>query len=298
MINLFWYKLPNSKNNFGDELGPFIVKALSGEEVKYIPIVNKWYKIIPIYLLGILKKTYTLKMFKSVWDSLFADEVLISVGSIISSYNKKNIIVWGSGLLSSNDIIHEANFLAVRGTYTYKKVISQGFNIPLAIGDPAMLMPLIIRPSDKQYKIGIIPHYVHLKKFNKTIISPDILVIDLLQDVENVTRDITSCEYTISSSLHGLIVSHSYSIPSLWISLNDEKLAGDNVKFMDYFSSVNIVEYNPLALDIRNINPIDTIKLIELNKDKALPHKPLSQIQKDLLKTFPYKLKREYEDYI
>lgn len=297
MINLFWYKLPNSKNNFGDELGPFIVRALTGEKIKYIPIVNKWYKVIPLFLLGFIRKKYSFRMLKSLFDSIFVKKVLISVGSIISSYNKENTIVWGSGLLSSDDPIHNAKFLAVRGIYTYRKIIDLGFNRPLAIGDPAILMPLILEPSTKKYKLGIIPHYIHYSEVAKSITSSDILVIDLLNDVEKVIRDITSCYSTVSSSLHGLIVSHSYHIPSLWIALKNEKLAGDSIKFMDYFSSVEIEEYNPITLEIKDIDSFDFFKLIQ-NDNKSLPNKPISMIQKDLLSVFPYKLLPKYEEYI
>ncbi len=159
-------------------------------------------------------------------------------------------------------------------------------------------MPLLVKPSTKKYRLGIIPHYIHYSEIVKSIKTSDILVVDLLNDVEDVIRDITSCEYTVSSSLHGLIVSHSYQIPSIWVDFKSEELAGDNIKFKDYFSSVGINEYNPFVLDIKEINSNDAIKLIREKDHLSLPDKQISIIQKNLLKVFPYKLKPKYEKFL
>jgi len=72
----------------------------------------------------------------------------------------------------------------------------------------------------------------------------DIKVINLInKDIELVINDILSCEKTISSSLHGLIVSDAYNIPNKWVKFND-KLCGDDTKFYDYFKSVKRVDIN------------------------------------------------------
>jgi hypothetical protein len=43
---------------------------------------------------------------------------------------------------------------------------------------------------------------------------------------------------TYSSSLHGVIVSHAFGVPSIWMA-SSKPLHGDGVKFDDYFASCN-----------------------------------------------------------
>ena len=124
------------------------------------------------------------------------------------------------------------------------------------------------------------------------------LVINLLEpNVEIVLENFNSCEVTISSSLHGLIVSHTYNIPSLWYHLNDKPLYGDNIKFDDYFSSVGIHNYKPfrlpktddiddlLDLIVNTVKSETSINSIQIN---------LKEIQEDLLASAPFQIKKEF----
>ena len=52
-------------------------------------------------------------------------------------------------------------------------------------------------------------------------------------DVEATNRIISSCDFTISSSLHGLIMADSYSIPGVKTNLNG-KIIGGSHKFIGY----------------------------------------------------------------
>jgi len=67
----------------------------------------------------------------------------------------------------------------------------------------------------------------------------DILVIDVCDDVETVIDNIRKCKKTLSSSLHGIIVSHAYGINCAWIKLSNY-VYGDDVKFLDYYYSLNL----------------------------------------------------------
>ena len=57
--------------------------------------------------------------------------------------------------------------------------------------------------------------------------------------------EICSCNYIISSSLHGLILADAYGIPNLWISVSD-KVKGVDCKFADYFSGVGREFVSPM----------------------------------------------------
>ena len=53
-----------------------------------------------------------------------------------------------------------------------------------------------------------------------------------------------SCENIASSSLHGLIVSDAYGIPSIWIKLSNN-IIGNDFKFYDYLESIRLLYERP-----------------------------------------------------
>ncbi len=213
------------KENYGDLLSKYLVEKISGKEVNWVhPKKQAWYK----------------------WDKTN----YVTIGSVIH-HASKDSIVWGSGIIDKQQPIEKADFRAVRGSQTRKHLLELGYECPEVYGDPALLLSTYYRPEvDKKYKIGIIPHYDDFKVVSENYINdPNILVIDLMTlDVEEVTKQILSCEKTISSSLHGLIVSHAYEIPSLWVEFSD-KIFGDGIKYRDYLESVEISFYQAEFLE-------------------------------------------------
>ena len=250
------------KENYGDLLSKYIVERMSEKKVKWVhPKKQSW--------ISRNRKNY------------------LATGSIIHHANK-NSVIWGSGIIDQDQTIAKAKFLAVRGPKTREYLIKQGYNCPKVYGDPAILLPLLYQPKvEKNKKIGIIPHY---KDFEKTKAvfqgNEKVLVIDLLcDDIEKVTLNILSCERTITSSLHGLIVSHAYKIPSIWIEFSD-KLFGNGIKFIDYLESVKLKPYNEkLAPEELSLDVIDKLFM----KFQALPEDGVVEnLQKELLKVCPF----------
>jgi len=186
-------------------------------------------------------------------------------GSILG-LTRKNAIIWGSGIIRKNEKIRKPKeVFAVRGPLTRKRLLELGHSCPQVYGDPALLLPFFYKPlNEKRYSLGIIPHYLDYKKVKREKKNEGILVINLKDPIEKVIEEINLCERTISSSLHGLIVSHAYGIPSLWVKFSDN-LPGDGIKFKDYLLSVNIFPYKPFDMR-RKIPPKERIvELIRKN---------------------------------
>ena len=305
-INLYWYRHKEGQGNFGDELNPYIVEKLSGENVNYIDVRyiydNKWLAIKVLLKALLDLKINLVFFFKYVYYNLInKPKVLISIGSVLHYSHANTNLIWGAGILQSTVKFTGGVFYAVRGKYSQQKVENLGFKAPDVLGDPALLLPLVYNPSKiKKYKIGIIPHYQHFADL-QNLFPHEVLVINLLDEIETVIDQIASCELTISTSLHGIIVSHSYAVPSIWATFSEtkKKLAGDDIKFKDYFSSVNLREYNPFKLSNIEEFSVENIVNIINNEyyDVILPEKEnITWIQKKLLTVVPFTLKKEFKN--
>ncbi|WP_034886533.1 polysaccharide pyruvyl transferase family protein [Gillisia sp. JM1] len=266
-IQLFYWSeikfILKKKENYGDLLSKYLAEKISGKEVKWVhPKKQPWYK----------------------WNKTN----YVTIGSIIH-HASKDSIVWGSGIIDKEQIITKADFRAVRGPQTRKFLLELGYECPEIYGDPALLLPKYYHPTiKKEFEIGIIPHY-HDFKFVSDLYKNDseILVIDLMtMDIEAVTRQILECEKTISSSLHGIIVSHAYNIPSIWVEFSD-KIFGDGIKYRDYLESVQIPFYQ--AGFIRDKYSLERLQEL-LDNYKNLPQSSkIKELQKGLMESCPFR---------
>ena len=78
-----------------------------------------------------------------------------------------NAIIWGSGLGREWSRIHGRPIIcAVRGKYTLRNLPDCYDKTKIAIGDPALLLPLIIPSPNIQisHTVGIIPHFMDYEK--------------------------------------------------------------------------------------------------------------------------------------
>lgn len=222
MIRAEWY---NQDNNWGDKLNPYLIKRISGQDI--------------------VQRTELGKRF-------------LCVGSIIHLADD-DATVWGSGFVQSyHHCAGTPKVLAVRGPLTRDKLLADGIACPEVYGDPALLLPRYFKPeTEKQYVVGIIPHYIDkyhpwLDQFR---LMQSVKIIDIQGDVEQVPKDILSCSMIFSSSLHGIIAADAYGIDGYWIQFSDK--LGD-IKFADYLHSVH-----------RPIDPLiisDTTSLIDLER--------------------------------
>jgi len=226
-ISLHWHR----SSNFGDVLSKYIVERLSGKKVETV-------------------------------DQNTPYQHYLAIGSILSLATDRSI-VWGAGIANRNDTFlkRPRKISMVRGVYSRELCKTYGFKHEIQLGDPGYAISQIYNPPHrhKKYRLGVIPHWVDYKLARHFFSGDDdILVINLLtDDIEHVIGEILSCEKCISSSLHGIVVCHSYQIPCLHVTFTDAEaqtglkefqLGGDGIKYLDYFSSVGIAEYKPLEL--------------------------------------------------
>lgn len=255
--------------NFGDDLNVYLFEELTGKKVlKY----DEYFHLSKSNYLGI--------------------------GSIIEWCSTPHSIVWGSGAMygDKNNRIKLGSVKALRGKYTKGYLEEFGIKCPNVFGDPALLLPLVYKPTnvEKKYKYGIVPHFVD---FNTPQIQElcnkvdDLLVINLQKydDWHEVINQFLSCECIVSSSLHGLIIADAYEIPNVRIKLSNNIFGGD-FKFKDYYSGIGKTYQE--GIDCSDFIDISTI-------DSALHgYQPIEFSPKNLLETFPLPLASRFQQII
>lgn len=230
MINS-WNKIRFGRithRNFGDELNFYLLHELTGKNIyNYIDLPNCITKGKSNYLF---------------------------IGSLVEEFCTPDTIVWGSGAIEggSRQLRNKPKkVLAVRGKLTREYLMDNGVECPEIYGDPALLLPLVYKPQViKEYKMGIIPHVDDL--LHPAVLSLKnqgalVIRLDQYEEWHEVVDQICQCEFIVSSSLHGLIISDAYGIPNIWTSLYGNLLGG-TFKFFDYFSSVNRATYGSVQL--------------------------------------------------
>ncbi|HTO34413.1 MAG TPA: polysaccharide pyruvyl transferase family protein [Pararhizobium sp.] len=229
-----------------------------------------------------------------------AQAELIGVGSILDAYYRRfgrrkfrllrqrpwrKLHVWGSGFLDSATPPlwpQRLEYHAVRGELTKARI---GGGDEVALGDPAILLPRIWpKKGPPTARVAIIPHFVTYRNFIEqygSVLPPHWRIIDLLGDPKAITAEISSAEFIISSSLHGLIVADAYDIPSVWMEPTG-KIKGDGYKFADYFSFRGATIPGPLGFD-EILADFDSVA------SRCEPSAPSTQQLDQLIRAFPFK---------
>lgn len=263
----YWDGTPN----FGDVVGPYLISKITGKPV--LNIKNLRYP-------GIM-----------------------AVGSILQLLDRKDMVIWGSGLMQKLTDEQMENFkkynpkiLSVRGRETAKHLLEAGINVPdqSVYGDPALILPLFYTPLISRCKrIGICPHYIHKSYFLECITDKDNLkIIDVQKGMETVVDSISSSSVCISTSLHGLIVAQAYNIPWVWLEIFDNNLGGNEFKFKDFFSTLNESQVSHVRVRMEDVKDIDFKAIAE---KATLPDKLYSE--ELILESLKTHLNRGYMSY-
>jgi hypothetical protein len=262
MIRMYWWQGGRGTGNFGDKLGPALVKALTGQLVTWSSI----------------EKSDLLAIGSTLEPWLWPDRAWLDYRGTI----------WGAGRLTGGTVLPfpRANIVATRGELTLASL-----NVPArsiaATGDPALLCGHFHRPISKpRYKLGIWPHWSEMRHRELREVastSSEIALIDPCGDVRDTIDLVSSCEFIASTALHGLVVADALGIPSCWLrtrSCNREVLP--QYKFLDYFSAYQSAPPRPRMLD-----PMDTLdSLLRDMNDERLDD--VARIQDDLMSALPF----------
>ena len=224
---------------------------------------------------------------------------LLCVGSNLDkTFNNQGIstklTVAGAGFAKEPNIEETSNrqfvIKSLRGKYSKNNIEKiTGNSIKCPLGDPGILASYMFPMNvEKKYDVGIIPHYRDKKFFDKSSIQTKkytYKVIDIQKDFKTVIKEINSCRFILSSSLHGLIFADSYNIPNHQIVISD-KIIGGVYKYLDYYSALDIEFPKPIYLDKEIITDekIDELKAsYPINPDKVKELKTkLTKVYKSL----------------
>ncbi|MCF4122239.1 polysaccharide pyruvyl transferase family protein [Antribacter sp. KLBMP9083] len=189
-------------NNFGDLLGPLVVKALCERE-------------------------------SLAWPPSRPGR-LFSVGSVLH-LARDGDVVWGSGVNGKVDpAAHRFSHLdvrAARGPRTRAFLRTRGVDVPEVFGDPALLLPQLVPAlrewsASKTRQVTAVPNLNewHLWRSAPAVLSPR-------ANVWHCLRTIAASERVIASSLHGIVVAEALGIPATLIASPIES----PFKYHDYF---------------------------------------------------------------
>lgn len=227
-------------------------------------------------------------------ETLFAKYIFhnyLVIGSTIAMLSNKKTVIWGAGLINKEipDNMHICDIKAVRGPLTQVMLSQKGYSCPKCYGDPALLLPLHYKPLKKKiYDIGIIPHYNDTRLFKqfKNIATTHLIHTQGYDNWHEFIDEILQCKCIVSSSLHGLIISEAYEVPSHWIEFKNAT-SRDQFKYIDFYKSIG-KEAKPLIID-ENTSLATLIDIC-----KKWQHGTINY--KDLISSCPFPINITYEN--
>ncbi|MDR1360977.1 MAG: polysaccharide pyruvyl transferase family protein [Rickettsiales bacterium] len=231
---------------------------------------------------------------------------IIGVGSLLQHFvsdqpvdiNPKleTLHICGSGFIQARTepgyFVRNVEVHALRGKLSLEIAENiLGRKLPgVALGDPGLLLSRVFPADDapKKYAVGIILHYVDRESqafWNIKFKNLNFKIINISVRPKQVAKEISECEFILSSALHGLVAADSYGIPNRWIRLSDDIVGGD-FKFKDYYSAFDIDTDDIKPVDLRKYEifdeDIDVFKAVYKKRTKKI-----DEICKALIKTFP-----------
>lgn len=196
---------PRRVNNFGDLLGPHIVRWAASR--------------------------------RGVGKSHAADSTrLLSIGSILH-FAQDNDVVWGTGrngkIEDTEHRFRELRVRAIRGPLTAEFLQKRGIASPAIFGDPGLLTPLAfpdLANTPKVHDLTIVPNLNDLASATQDHGRGQVL--DPRSPLRSCLRRIAASRTVVGSSLHGVIVAEALGIPASFIRSTTEQ----EFKYQDYLA--------------------------------------------------------------
>jgi pyruvyltransferase len=218
---------------------------------------------------------------KVEWGSVSHSSV-VSVGSILEHIPPLwDGYILGAGRLKENSSLHlrgmnsgvTAKILALRGPLTAKALPGN-----YALGDPGLLADELVGPQEKQWDLGIIPHFSDLElvpRFKALIPTKhSIRVIHPSTDPLIALREIGACRRIVTSSLHGMILADAFGIPRRVEYCKTMDRDGGMFKFKDYSASISMpFETGKMAEPVRVVVEDVKYAVFDAFRELAAVHK-------------------------
>jgi hypothetical protein len=207
---------------------------------------------------------------------------------LVGLHSDQPVRIWGTGAFAPKPLPNrkDVEIYAVRGQLTADKFGAKD----IALGDPGLLINLFnTQQLGDTYRWGIIPH---VNDWGQPIIdelhesTEHSCIINLANpDLMETISTIQSCDYIISSSLHGLVSADAFGIPNVWMRISDNVVGGD-YKFLDHFSAVNRATVSPLNFrDNTNLSK-NLTHHEELANDDPVDINKIDAVKDGLVKAF------------
>lgn len=236
-----WHPDGDAHANFGDELGPILVRAIRGAVASGA---------------------------ESSVERPSDDRRLISIGSVLH-FARRGDIVWGAGINGKvkQRLTYPLDVRAVRGPYTRAVLLGHGIETPEVYGDPALLLPRFFPEAADGETHGdeaVVPNLNDRARFDGDG------VVDPLGAPLAIVRHIAGASFVIASSLHALIIADAFGVPSRPVLSESEH----PFKYVDYYAGTGRrgIRFASSIEHARELGPVEPAEFDREALLAAFPH--------------------------
>ena len=213
------------------------------------------------------------------------------VGSIARrALETRNTVLLGVGTIKEDALlpkIHlrsDVHVIGVRGPRTRDAFLSKYAINPEIVGDPGLYFHEVFREEIQEERnkeqhmkdLCFLSHEVENQVFAKLFQNYRNITISAGGKIKPIITFLSQCRAVVTSSLHGVIFSHSLSIPVAAVKVSNQIIGGD-WKFYDYYYGIKLTSFTGrIDLIKGTILPQNKQEWIELVNKFPQPAFPLN----------------------